>query len=433
MDLQALYKIFLNHRVVSTDSRKIEENCLFFALKGANFDGNRFAHQALEQGAAYAIIDDASIAKNKRFILVEDVLTTLQRLANYHRRQFKIPVIGITGTNGKTTTKELASVVLSSHYRTHFTKGNFNNHIGVPLTLLSMPDDTEVAIVEMGANHIGEIDFLCQIAAPSHGLITNVGEAHLEGFGSFEGVRRAKGELYRYLENHVGIAFVNLDEAFLLEMAGGHLAKIFYAKSENPDPNVAVFETKLCASTPFVEAAFLSETGMLQVVKSQLIGSYNFDNIMAAIVLGRYFKVPSQNIKQAIESYQPKNNRSQIVEIDTNKFLLDAYNANPSSMAKALENFKNIKAAKKIAILGDMLEMGIYNSEVHTRILKLAQALNLEVFTVGEEFYKINTFYKQKFKDTAALKKWFFQQNFQNTFFLLKGSRGIRLERLLEK
>ncbi len=432
MNIETLYKIFLNHRIINTDSRKIERGGLFFALRGNNFDGNRFARQAIEQGAAYAIIDDATIGGMEQLIVVKDVLATLQKLANYHRKQFEIPIIGITGTNGKTTTKELAAAVLSSHYITHFTKGNFNNHIGVPLTLLNMPNNTEIAIIEMGANHIEEIDFLCQIATPTHGLITNVGEAHLEGFGSFEGVKKAKGELYRYLENHSGIAFVNLEEPFLLEMAGEQLAKIFYTKSETPNPKAAVFETKLLSINPFIEVGYLSKTNLLQVIKSQLTGLYNFDNIMTAIALGRYFKVPPQKIKRAIESYEPKNNRSQIVEIGTNKFLLDAYNANPSSMAKALEHFAQQAAPKKIAILGDMLEMGAYSQEVHKRILTLAQKLRLETITVGQEFYKINGFSKQKFKDTAALKKWFYQQNFDHTSFLLKGSRGVKLESLLE-
>ena len=243
MTIAALYKIFSDYPQICTDSRKIEPDCLFFALKGGNFDGNQFAAQAIEQGAAFAIIDDANLSKHKQFILVEDVLTTLQQLAHHHRKQFEIPVIGITGTNGKTTTKELISTVLESHYPTHYTKGNFNNHIGVPLTLLAMPADTEVAVIEMGANHVGEIDFLCQIAAPTHGLITNVGEAHLEGFGSFEGVKTAKGELYKYLEKNRGLAFINKNEEHLQEMAGPNLYKVLYTKSEKPDLKVPIFES----------------------------------------------------------------------------------------------------------------------------------------------------------------------------------------------
>ena len=253
MTIAALYKLFLDHPTVCTDTRKIEQGCLFFALKGANFDGNKFARQAIEQGAAYAIIDDASITPTEHIILVADVLATLQSLANHHRKQLEIPVIGITGTNGKTTTKELISAVLSSHYPTHYTKGNFNNHIGVPLTLLSMPTTTEVAIIEMGANHVGEIDFLCQIAEPTHGLITNVGEAHLEGFGSFEGVKKAKGELYKYLEKNRGLAFINKNEGHLQEMAGENIYRLFYTQSTEPNLKVPIFETKLVAANPFIE------------------------------------------------------------------------------------------------------------------------------------------------------------------------------------
>jgi len=337
MTTAELYKIFLDHPNVCTDSRKIEPNCLFFALKGANFDGNQFAERALQQGAAYAVVDDINLETNQQLILVEDVLIALQKLAHHHRKQFEIPVIGITGTNGKTTTKELVSTVLSSHYPTHYTKGNFNNHIGVPLTLLAMPANTEVAIIEMGANHVGEIDFLCRIAAPTHGLITNVGEAHLEGFGSFEGVKTAKGELYQYLEKNKGLAFINKNEDHLQEMAGPNLYKVLYTKSTAPDLKVPIFETKLVAANPFVEISFLSKIGVSQGIKSQLIGLYNFNNIMTAVTLGRYFKVPYQKIKQSIENYTPSNNRSQIIEKGSNKFLLDAYNANITSMTKALE------------------------------------------------------------------------------------------------
>ncbi len=418
--------------MVCTDTRKIESDCLFFALKGANFDGNQFALQAIAQGAAYAIIDDETIQQNEQLIVVADVLTTLQKLANYHRKQFEIPIIGITGTNGKTTTKELISTVLTSHYPTHFTKGNFNNHIGVPLTLLAMPANTEVAIIEMGANHVGEIDLLCQIAEPTHGLITNVGEAHLEGFGSFEGVKKAKGELYRYLEKNRGLAFINKNEDHLQEMAGTDLYRVFYTQSIEPNLKMPIFETKLAAADPFVEIAYLSKKGVSQSIQSQLIGLYNFNNIMTAITLGRYFKVPYEKIKQAIETYRPTNNRSQLIEKNTNKFLLDAYNANVTSMTKALESFASYKEKNKIAILGDMLELGTYSKDAHEKIIQLVQNLGIETWTVGQEFGQLKSKGVKQFENTNALKEWFWEQSFEHTFFLLKGSRGIGLERLLK-
>ena len=432
MTIKALYKLFLNHSTVCTDSRKIEVGCLFFALKGASFDGNKFAIKAIEQGAAYAIVDEKTLEKHQRLILVEDVLTTLQKLANYHRKQFEIPVIAITGTNGKTTTKELISAVLESHYPTHYTKGNFNNHIGVPLTLLAMPANTRVAVIEMGANHVREIDFLCQIAEPTHGLITNVGEAHLEGFGSFEGVKKAKGELYKYLEKNSGLAFINKNEAHLQEMADPTLYRLFYTQSIEPNLNVPIFETKLVTANPFIEIAYLSKEGVPQFIKSQLLGLYNFNNIMTAITLGRYFKVPYEKIKQAIESYTPTNNRSQILEKDGNKFLLDAYNANVTSMTKALESFASYEDKNKIAILGDMLELGTYSKAAHTKIIQLAQNLGIEVWTVGQEFGQLKSKAVKHFLNTETLKEWFWKQSFQDTFFLLKGSRGIGLEKLLK-
>jgi len=280
MSIEELYQIYQQYPSVSTDSRKVTDSCLFFALKGDNFDGNKYAPQALEKGAAYAIIDNSVYAEGHRYIVVEDVLQTLQQLAHYHRLHFEIPIIAITGTNGKTTTKELVSNVMASHYPTHFTKGNFNNHIGVPLTLLSMPANTEVAIIEMGANHVGEIEYLCKITAPTHGIITNVGNAHLEGFGSFEGVMLAKGELYRYLEQHRGVAFLNTDEDHLLEMSGWSLPKIFYHRSEELDPKHPGFECQLVNSDPFLTVGFLDKHGEVLPIKTQLMGLYNFNNIM---------------------------------------------------------------------------------------------------------------------------------------------------------
>lgn len=427
-----MYECYLKHPVICTDTRKLEPGCLFFALKGPRFDGNRYAKSALAAGAAYAIVDDEDVVNEEGLIRVDSVLETLQKLAAYHRQQKDIPVIAITGSNGKTTTKELTTAVFGSHYLTHYTSGNFNNHIGVPITLLRMPSDTEVAIIEMGANHIGEIDFLCNIAAPTHGLITNVGKAHLEGFGDFEGVKKAKGELYRYLEKTRGLAFVNQDEFFLEEMAGAGLKKVLYRESNSPDPLNPVFETQLLKMDPFLRLSFLSENGSLVEVNTNLIGKYNFNNVMTAITLGRYFKVPSAKIKKALENYMPSNNRSQIVRKGSNKFLLDAYNANPTSMTKALESFAAYKEKNKVAILGDMLELGIFSREAHQKIVDLAVDLAIPVITVGEEFGKIKSRQIKNFPNTTSLIKWFWKQSYEDTFFLLKGSRGIALEALLE-
>lgn len=431
MSIEELYQIYQQYPAVSTDSRKITTGCLFFALKGDNFDGNQYAQKAITEGAAYAVIDDASYQEGPQYIVVENVLVTLQELATHHRQQFDIPILAITGSNGKTTTKELMNAVMSTQYPTHSTKGNFNNHIGVPLTLLSMPADIEVAIIEMGANHIGEIEFLCNIAQPTHGIITNVGQAHLEGFGSFEGVQLAKGELYRFLESNRGIAFVNADEDYLLEMAGWSIPKIFYQRSAQLNLSNPGFETQLLEQTPLLNVGFLSEKGEVISAQSQLIGQYNFNNIMTAIAIGKYFKVPTQNIKAAIEVYTPNNNRSQIKKIGTNTFLMDAYNANPSSMDTALESFHTYQATNKLAILGDMLELGVYSMEAHRDILFKAKHLGINVVTVGAEFQKVVPTPILNFSDTAALKKWFEEQGFEDTMFLLKGSRGIGLERLL--
>lgn len=426
---ELLYQLFLKHPTVVTDSRKIIEGCLFFALKGENFNGNKFAEDAINKGAAYAIIDEKIFKKTGQFILVEDVLTALQNLAEHYRKQFQIPVIGITGSNGKTTTKELISTVLSSHYRTHFTKGNFNNHIGVPLTLLAMPKDTEVAIIEMGANHIGEIEFLCEIAQPTHGLITNIGKAHLEGFGGIEGVKKGKSELYKFLANNKGVAFINKEEPFLEKLAEDIKWKIFYKQGETPSSDKSPFEIQLLKSNPFISAVFSPNKNPV-VINSQLIGLYNFNNVMTAATLGIYFKVPSKKIKQAIEDYIPSNNRSQIVKINSNTFILDAYNANPTSMKNALQNFSKIEAKNKIAILGAMKELGDYAQEEHKNIFELAESYKFDkIILVGKEFDELHhPFYK----NVEELNNWFKQQKFENTYFLIKGSRSVRLEKTLE-
>ena len=432
MKTEILYHLFQKHPKVITDSRKIERGCLFFALKGERFNGNKYAAQAIEEGAAYAIIDEKKYQKDNRFLLVENVLVALQKLATYHRRQFLQPVLAITGSNGKTTTKELISSILNNHYKCHFTKGNLNNHIGVPLTLLELELDSDIAVIEMGANHVGEIKILCEIAEPTHGVITNIGKAHLEGFGGIEGVKKGKSELYKFLEKNNGIAFVNTDEAYLTELSN-NVKKVLYKKSDHPDIDNAPYETVFKSANPFVEIGFLSKKDNLETVQTQLLGKYNFNNIMTAIAIGRYFRVPFQKIKEALENYKPTNNRSQIVEKDSNTFILDAYNANPTSMKNALENFSKLKATPKIAVLGDMLELGEYSVTEHLQILNQAKSLGIQqIVLVGSEFKKVIADSDLHFQDVHQLKEWFLKQDFHNSHFLIKGSRGIQLEAMLK-
>lgn len=432
-----LYSICQRHPVVCTDTRQLTPGCIFFALKGDNFDGNKFAPKALEQGAAYAVIDAPEHQINGRCLLVPNVLQTLQQLANHHRRQFEIPVIAIGGSNGKTTTKELVSAVLSSHYPCHFTKGNFNNHIGVPLTLLAMPAETEVAVIEMGTNQSGDIKLLCEIARPTHGLLTNIGKEHLEGFGSLEGVKKAEGELYRYLAQHNGWAFVNLSEKYLSSMTRRNRRKIGYVRTDalQAQEGEETIKVMLTGETPFIGAAFLSdEAGEVLEVKTQLVGRHNFNNIMTAIALGIYFKVPAGKIKAALEAYTPANNRSQLLNRGSNTIFLDAYNANPSSMKPALESLRAMPGEKKIAILGDMLELGEESLKEHEAIVRLAARQKPDVLAlVGPEFGRTNfkKYGALHFPDTAAAKTWFENEKFENCLILIKGSRGMRLETLV--
>lgn len=436
--LEALYEIYRKHPLVGTDTRKLPENGIFFALKGDKFDGNKFAAAALEQGAAYAVVDDPTVATDGRFLVVRDVLEALQGLAAHHRKQFLIPVIGIGGSNGKTTTKELIAAVLKSHYACHATQGNLNNHIGVPLTLLAMPQNTEVAVIEMGTNQPGDIRTLCEIAAPTHGFITNIGKEHLEGFGSLEGVKRAEGELFDYLASHQGCAFVNHTEKYLRSMARKIGKQVVYGvkTTDKPLPSGGI-EVSLTATMPSVIAGFQADDGPNVVeVTSRLYGRHNFNNIMTAIALGIYFKVPSAKIKDALEAYTPSNNRSQIVQYGAStKILLDAYNANPSSMLPALESLRDMPAARKFAVLGDMLELGPDSVKEHEAILRFAAKVGVErLVLVGAEFGKTPyTKYKAlHFGNTAEAKaQWFEQQDFADALLLIKGSRGIGLEKLI--
>lgn len=428
MNLEQIYKIFKSCKGVSTDSRKLPEDCLFVALKGERFDGNEYALGALEKGAAYALVSDRNLPENDRLILVEDTLQTLQDLARHHRRQFDIPFLAITGSNGKTTTKELVSSVLSAKYKTHFTQGNFNNHIGVPLTLLAIPNDTEIAVIEMGANHVGEIDFLCQIAEPTHGLITNVGKAHLEGFGSFEGVKQTKSELYRFLNETKGTVFLNKNENHLWDLLPPQTEFIAYTTGDNID-----FKLNIESAAPFVNV-ILEDKYKKHHIETKLIGAYNFNNILTAATIGNYFKVENGSIKAALEAYTPTNNRSQFLQKNKNDYILDAYNANPTSMRIALENFDEIDTPlSKIAILGDMLELGEESTAEHQKIVDLAAELNYgQTILVGNEFSKIKLPPNMMhFPDVIELKMWFDKQRFSGMYFLIKGSRGIRLEQLL--
>ncbi|MCB0529747.1 MAG: UDP-N-acetylmuramoyl-tripeptide--D-alanyl-D-alanine ligase [Saprospiraceae bacterium] len=437
LSIPELYELFRQYPAVCTDTRQLTPGCLFFALKGDHFDGNRFAAKALEAGAAYSIVDDPACVAGERCLLVADVLTALQQLANHHRWRFDIPVIAIGGSNGKTTTKELVAAVLSSHYPCHFTKGNFNNHIGVPLTLLAMPADTEVAVIEMGTNQPGDIEQLCRIAEPTHGLLTNIGKEHLEGFGDLTGVKKAEGELYRYLARHDGWIFVNLSEKYLPAMTRRYARTIGYIRAaaleaRDDEDIIAVMPTGVA---PFVSAAFIADhSGEVIEIDTQLVGHHNFNNVMTAIALGIYFKVPPGRIKSALESYWPSNNRSQLVRRDSNTILLDAYNANPSSVRPALESLRAMAGDKKIAILGDMLELGADSLREHEAIMRFAARMKPDMLVlVGPEFGRTGyaKFKALHFPDTAAAKKWFDSRHFEDCTFLIKGSRGMRLEQLL--
>lgn len=426
MMIHDLYTKFKGSSGVCTDTRQIKPQSIFFALKGDHFNGNEFALQALENGVSYCVVDEPAHAQDDRCILVPDVLSTLQELARYHRDQLSIPIIGITGSNGKTTTKELMREVLSKRYSTFATAGNLNNHIGVPLSLLSITPEHEIAIIEMGANHPGEIKFLCEIADPDYGLITNIGKAHIEGFGSFEGVLNTKKELYDHLETRHGVLFINSGDEILQNIAPG-LEKHTY--STLPGSDISGTVTK---ADPFISLTWQSEE-QTHSINTRLVGSYNLLNILAAITVGTTFLVDSDAISSAIAEYVPDNNRSQVKQTDRNTLIMDAYNANPTSMKAALENLMLIKADKKLAILGDMLELGPESKVEHEKIDALLHIHHMDVVLVGKEFSAYAKHHKV-FPSTEEAGKYLWDRQTELTGYtvLLKGSRGIRLENLLE-
>ncbi len=425
MSIAELYQKFQSCSGISTDTRKIGENVMFFALKGDKFNANSFAQEALSKGAKYVVIDEAAYATDTRCILVGDVLYTLQKLANFHRQHLDIPFVGMTGSNGKTTSKELVAAVLSKKFKTYYTKGNLNNHIGVPLTLLGIDESYEIAVIEMGANHQGEIRDLCAICEPTHGFITNIGKAHLEGFGGIEGVKKGKGELFDFLEKSGGTVFVNNKSEAILTMA--ETRKFKEKKSYLVDNQ----QVELLQDSPTV---VFSANG--QSYETHLPGSYNFENIAAALAIGEYFGVPSDLANLAVSEYNPDNNRSQIIEKGTNSILLDAYNANPSSMSASIQNFINLKTDKqKVVILGDMLELGEEAPSEHRAIGELIAKGNFSLVILFGELMSSalvslpNAFY---FTDKFSLHNWLIDKALQNSFVLIKGSRGVSLETTLQ-
>lgn len=424
MTIQEIHKLFLKCNSVSIDTRKIASNSLFVAIKGERFDANTFANEALQKGASYVIIDNASYYIDARTILVNDSLTALQELASYHRTYLNLPIIALTGSNGKTTTKELINVVLSKKFNTKATVGNLNNHIGVPLTLLSFSAATEIGIVEMGANHQKEIEFLCAIAQPDYGYITNFGKAHLEGFGGVEGVIQGKSEMYSFLKSNHKKAFVNNDDVIQVEKSKD-IATITFSQIEAK----AFVYIKSVTANPFVAIDY-DDTS----VKSHLIGLYNANNINAAITIGKYFNVANNDIKNAIENYIPENNRSQLLTKGTNTIILDAYNANPSSMAVALENFIQLDKSNKLIIIGDMFELGEESLAEHKSIVDgLLNENTIECCFIGNDFYankvdKTNFHFFKTFDDFSDFLK---TKSVANSTILIKGSRGMELERTL--
>ncbi|GAB2835545.1 UDP-N-acetylmuramoyl-tripeptide--D-alanyl-D-alanine ligase [Ferruginibacter profundus] len=432
MQIENLYSIFLQHPSVQTDTRKLKQGDLYFALKGPNFNGNIFAQKALDTGAAYAIVDEDTGLDDDRIIKVADVLTTMQLLAKHHRQQFntmpggrQVPFIAVTGSNGKTTTKELLHEVLSTTYKTYTTEGNLNNHIGIPLTILKIKADAAIALIEMGANHQKEIESYCTFTLPTHGLITNCGKAHLEGFGGEEGVRKGKGELFDYLRANNGTAFIMNDYVYLQEMSKGIATVKTYGTT------AAEITGVVKNSTGFLEVA-ITGGAAIDTIKTQLVGEYNLPNVLAAVAVGKYFNVTDDNIKSALEHYTPSNSRSQLIEKDTNKIILDAYNANPTSMKAAIENFAKMEGNEKVLLLGGMMELGSESLAEHQSIINVIDNYKWKaVVLVGGDYHKLKHSYTN-FENSLQAKEWFNQQHFNHTQFLIKGSRSMQMEKVIE-
>ena len=417
--MEKLYQIYLQHPQICTDTRKITPGCLFFCLKGENFDGNRFAKQAAESGAACVVTEDESLRNDDRFFVVSDVLETLQQLAKHHRAQLSIPVVGITGTNGKTTTKELISTVLQVKYKISFTQGNLNNHIGVPLTLLSIPVDTEIAIVEMGANHVGEIADLCRLSQPTFGLITNIGTAHIEGFGSRENIVLTKRALYDAVMSRDGILFVNGGDPTLVACAGNYSKQVLYG-----DCAASHCRGEIVEMNPYLSVRVNGVT-----FQTHLTGEYNLANIVGAMMVGAHFGISTEEAAAAISAYQPTNNRSQVGQVGSNTVISDFYNANPTSMMAALHNLCHLQHAHKVAILGDMLELGSVSHEEHLAVVHFCQENDIDAIFVGSNFKALNLQNITVFENVDMLNMHLAAHPIENAMVLIKGSRGIHLEK----
>lgn len=428
MKLEQLYKIFLTHRNITTDSRIVKKNALFFALKGDQFDGNQYAEKAIANGCAYAIIDNPEYKKDERYIFVDDVLETLQNLGNYHRKKLNIPILAITGTNGKTTTKELIAEVLKKKFNLSYTQGNLNNHIGVPLTLLAMDAKTNFGVVEMGANHMFEIKKLCEIAEPNFGIITNIGKAHLEGFGSLENIKKTKKELYDYLAEHSGKAFYNSSNSVLTGIVKElNLDSISFAGDDS------IVSGQILLSEQFLSVRLQIKSTPVDI-QTQLVGAYNLENILAAVAIGEYFNIPVKSIKEAIEAYEPKNNRSQFIKSNSNNIYLDAYNANPTSVELSLKNFVSLNKPNACIILGDMLELGEEATTEHKKILRLIENYSFKkIILVGTIYSSIDVKDEiLQFESVNEFKKWLTKNEIKDSNILIKGSRGIQLESVVE-
>lgn len=425
MSIIDLYDLFIHNPQITTDSRNCPKGSIFFALKGDKFDGNQYAGKALASGCVYAVIDNPDYYIGKRTILVDNVLKTLQQLAHHHRKVLGLPIIGITGTNGKTTTKELLAAVLSTKFNLLYTEGNFNNHIGVPLTLLRLTHDHEMAVIEMGASHPGDIKELVDIVHPNYGIITNVGRAHLEGFGSFEGVIRTKGELYDYIRRSKGKIFIKKENEYLQSIAKG-IEQITYGNGDD-----AFASGQVVSCDPFLVFNW-KQQGKLHTVETHIIGSYNLDNVLAAVAVGRFFKIPAERISRAIAAYEPTNNRSQFKKTDNNELIIDAYNANPSSMKVALDNFITMPVQPKAIILGDMRELGPTSDELHAEVVEQIKKGQFDkVFLCGEHFSKVGKEFSP-FATTEAMVEELRKQPLKGYHILIKGSHSMGLEKLAD-